>query len=116
MRKLVINKAHGGFSLSRQAFLRLRELGCKAALEEPDYGEYYTDGSGPREDIGWGEFFGREIPRDDPLLLQVVEELGAATNGRMASLKVVEIPDDVDWEVEEYDGLEWVAETHRRWY
>jgi hypothetical protein len=28
---------------------------------------------------------------------------------------VIEIPDDVEWEVEEYDGLEWVAEKHRTW-
>ena len=31
-------------------------------------------------------------------------------------LKVVEIPDGVDWEIEEYDGEEWVSEKHRVWY
>jgi len=30
-------------------------------------------------------------------------------------LKVVEIPDDVEWNVQEYDGNEWVAEKHRIW-
>jgi hypothetical protein len=45
----------------------------------------------------------------------VVEELGARANGRHAELKVVEIPANVDWEIDEYDGAEWVAEKHRIW-
>jgi hypothetical protein len=53
--------------------------------------------------------------RADPLLVQVVEELGAAANGSCASLKVVEIPDGVDWEIDEYDGSETIAEKHRSW-
>ncbi len=36
-------------------------------------------------------------------------------NQNFAKLKVVEIPDDVDWEVENYDGIEWIAEKHRIW-
>ena len=27
----------------------------------------------------------------------------------------VEIPDDVEWQIEEYDGSEWIAEKHRIW-
>jgi len=30
-------------------------------------------------------------------------------------LKIVDIPDGVEWEIEEYDGMEWVAEKHRTW-
>ena len=33
----------------------------------------------------------------------------------LAKLKIVEIPDDVEWIIEEYDGKEWIAEDHRRW-
>jgi hypothetical protein len=36
-------------------------------------------------------------------------------NGDFAELKVVEIPDDVQWQIEEYDGKEWIAEKHRTW-
>ena len=32
-----------------------------------------------------------------------------------STLKIIEIPDDVDWIIEEYDGNEWVAEKHRTW-
>ena len=115
MKEIVINACYGGFGLSRQAFLRLRELGCKEALEEPDYGECWSTRRGPRRDYGDGDSFGANVPRDDPLLVKVVKELKEAANGRCAELKVVEIPDDVDWRVEEYDGVEWVAEKHRTW-
>ncbi len=30
-------------------------------------------------------------------------------------MQIVEIPDDVDWEVMEYDGMEHIAEKHRTW-
>lgn len=57
----------------------------------------------------------RPDDRGDPLLVQVVEELGEASYGGYANLKVVEIPDDVDYEIDEYDGMEHVAEKHRTW-
>jgi hypothetical protein len=45
----------------------------------------------------------------------VVEEMGENVNTRFSELKVVEIPNDVEWQIEEYDGAEWVAEKHRTW-
>lgn len=53
--------------------------------------------------------------RSHPLLLRVVEELGEAANGFAAELKIVEIPDGVDYEISEYDGIEHIAEKHRTW-
>lgn len=35
--------------------------------------------------------------------------------GDCADLKIVEIPDDVEWVIEEYDGIEYVSEVHRTW-
>jgi len=32
-----------------------------------------------------------------------------------SSLKVVKIPNNVKWEIEEYDGSEWVSEKRRTW-
>lgn len=53
--------------------------------------------------------------RSDPILVQTVEELGEKANGRHAKLKVVEIPDEIEWEIDEYDGMEIVRETSRSW-
>lgn len=57
----------------------------------------------------------RPSKRDDPILIKVVEELGKEANGRCAELKIVEIPDGVEWEIDEYDGVESVEEKHRSW-
>ena len=53
--------------------------------------------------------------RSHPLIIKVVETLGESANGRCADLKIVEIPDDVEWEVDEYNGFEHIAEKHRIW-
>lgn len=51
----------------------------------------------------------RPDKRDDPLLIQVIEELGEEANASHAKLKIVEIPDGVEWHIEEYDGHEYVV-------
>ena len=60
-------------------------------------------------------FSGGDISRDDEHLIQVVEELGEEANGECAKLEIVEIPNGVDWEKDEYDGIESVEEAHRSW-
>jgi len=113
MRKLVINKSYGAFCLSHMAFLRLRELGQREALQEPDLGAYWPSGATPQEPSL--NMCGVLIPRDDQKLVQVVEELGAVANGHCAELKIVEIPHDVHWEIEKVGGVEHVSEVHRMW-
>ena len=56
-----------------------------------------------------------DLDRDDPILVEVVEELGEKANARFAKLAITEVPDGVSWGIEEYDGQEWVSETHRTW-
>jgi hypothetical protein len=56
-----------------------------------------------------------DIPRDDPALVQLVEELGAAAADGYSELRIADVPDGVQWFIEEYDGKEWVAEKHRTW-
>lgn len=93
MPKIVINACFGGFGLS------------EAALDE------YKS----RKDITDPNFYYYDIPRDCPVLVAMVEEQGTAVNGGFADLKIVEVPDDVDWYIDEYDGNEHVAERHRTW-
>lgn len=46
----------------------------------------------------------------------VVEALGSKeASGMCAELKVVEIPNYIQFQIEEYDGSEWIAEKHNTW-
>jgi hypothetical protein len=118
MRQIVINTSYGsdrhsGFCVSHKAFLRLRELGQQQALEEPNLGAYWPKAAGPREPSL--NQCGALIPRDDEKLVQVVMELAEEANGHCAELKIVEIPNDVQWLIETRAGVEHVSETHRTW-
>ena len=53
--------------------------------------------------------------RTHPLVIRLVEEIGEAASGPYAKLAVVEIPDGIEWEIDEYDGQERIAECHRSW-
>lgn len=55
----------------------------------------------------------RPDDRTDKDLIAVVEKLGDKASGSCAELKIVEIPDGVDWEIDEYDGIESIHEKHR---
>jgi hypothetical protein len=93
IRRIVINKQHGGFGLSDIAEARYCEL---AGIDVEKFSTY-------------------DLARDDPYLIQTIRELGETANSRFSTLKIVEIPGEVEWEIGEYDGLEWVAEKHRTW-
>ena len=133
--KVVINACYGGFGLSEKAVMRYAELKGLTVYPErnPLFTTYWLVPEGEREDrtnyYSWplkeqrasNKRLAKQvmnehtIPRDDPALVQVVEELGADANARFAELEVVEIPDGVAWQIEEYDGYEHVAEKHRTW-
>jgi hypothetical protein len=139
--KIVINNCFGGFGLSHEAVLRYAELkGITLYPEKNDnsFGivTYWKSDKNSRPETKEGDafysmpleerqkynamtdeqlFYERGILRDDVALVKVVEEMGAAANSRYSDLKVVEIPDNVEWQIEEYDGNEWVAEKHRTW-
>lgn len=141
--KVVINNCFGGFGLSHDAMMRYGEI--KGTPFYPEHDKKYpslkivTYWTVPEDQrpktLTDEEFYAapmeerkasneaydkltvscREIPRDDLALVQVVEEMGDAASGKYAALKIVEIPDDVQWEIDEYDGNEHVAEVHRTW-
>jgi hypothetical protein len=113
MAKIVINTSYERFCVSHKAFLRLRELGQRDALNEIDHGAYWPAAASPQEPSL--NQCGILIPRDDHRLVQVVEELRGEANGHCAELKVVTIPDDVEWVVLKKNGREHVSEQHRTW-
>jgi hypothetical protein len=134
MTEVVVNRCFGGFGLSHKAVMRYADLkGMKLFVELDDitkqvYKEravignpelihhYWTKENRTKEDdVNDYYFSGSDIKRDDPTLIQVIRELGKEANGLFAKLDIVTIPDDVDWEISEYDGSESVEEVHRSW-
>lgn len=133
IRKIVINGDYGGFSVSEAAARRMAELGSACAAHEVNEYDRKNRGELTEEEAEWhakyptltAHWYGYlhgdrkagvdELTRDDPFLVQVVEEMGRDANGTCAHLQVVVIPAGVEWQIEEYDGSEWVSEKHRTW-
>ena len=108
--KIVINKCFGGFSISKEAAEVMAKNGCKRAkkeLQESKDGVFY----------GYGLVKGMrgEYDRTSPYLINAVETLGKKSWGHCAKLKVFEIPDGIEYYIDNYDGLETIHETHRSW-
>ena len=111
--KLVLNKCYGGFSLSQKGVALYFELQGWTLVTEDELAfcpMHYKD---KKSDKNY--WYDRNLKRNDPILLQVVETLGDEANGIYAKLEVIEIPDDIDWEINDYDGYEYVEEKHRSW-
>ena len=83
MTKIVYNACYGGFGLSGYGFARYKELGGTC-----DYD--------------------RDIPRTDPLLVQVVDELGEEADSGFSKLCMIALPAGTKYRIEEYDGFETV--------
>jgi len=128
--KVVINTCFGGFGLSHKAVMRYAELKGMTLYHKKslmvnqyftmpvdEYDRLYAECREKKNyDAINGAFFSdQRIERNDPVLIQIVEELGEESWGTYAKLKVVNIPDDTRWEIHDYDGSEHVAEYHRTW-
>lgn len=85
--EVVINVRYGGFGISREAEdAYVSKTGCNCEDVES-----YLEGN-----------------RDDPVLVQIVKELGTRANDEHSSLKIVHIPAQYAryYQIIEYDGLE----------
>ncbi len=115
LRDIVINECHGGFGLSKDAQITwLERSGISYTIESRE-DRHSTDRLGPYIFVNNQHWDSRDIKRDDTVLVSLVKELGKASWGEHARLKIVRVPADVDWVIEDYDGYEWVAEAHRTW-
>ena len=137
--KVVINGCYGGFSLSPEAMKMLaKKKGRECHFFKHEYENIldiqYTPVSMKDADMFSTAFDTVELPEDmsnewyvehvidsrpddrtDPDLIAVVQKLKKKANGNCAELHIVEIPDDVNYSIEEYDGIEHIAEVHRTW-
>jgi uncharacterized protein involved in tellurium resistance len=114
-RDIVINAQYGGFGLSKDAQIAyLERAGIPYVTKDRD-DRHSNQRYGPMIIVNGKHWYDKNISRDDPVLVGLVKELGKASWGDHARLKIVRIPADVDWQIEDYDGQEWVSEQHRTW-
>lgn len=131
MTKVVYNGCFGGFSISDAALKRYAEIKGVTLYPEKEerfgFTTYWTvppDQRGPMlKGNAWNtatmkqrqasnEFYRkntlseRDFERDDPILVQVVEELGEMANGRCAKLLIEDLPKGTLYRISEYDGNE----------
>lgn len=130
--KIVINTCYGGFGLSTAAYEQLIAWGVPVCKYEKDPGdaevifdrELTPPGECPLVDIyhkykhaGHARYWDcwTRGSRTHPLVVRVVETLGIVASDELSRLRVITIPDDVEWAIEEYDGKECIHERHRTW-
>jgi hypothetical protein len=128
--KVVYNACYGGFNLSREACKRYWELqGQQVWIEDGDFMDTFTVWLVPPEErvvqkewrsmtqeerIDFNQryskqtWYDRNVSRHDPILVQVVEELGDKANGMCAKLAIDEVSGP--YRIDEYDGYESVIE------
>ena len=106
--KIAINRDYGSFDLSDGAYSFIaKHKNWQHACDDYDH-SYWIDERGVY-------IYASDLARNDPVLIQCIETLGDHANGPYSDIKIVEVPNDVDWYVDDYDGSEWVAERHRTW-
>lgn len=142
LKSIVVNKSWGGFSLSYEGVMayaknkgiklfayvdKRDERGDLLPLEEKNRFKSYSGEekafiiyyfTKPLKDGDYDEnsyFSESDIKRDDPALVKTVKQLKEKANGNCARLVIVKIPNDVEWEIDDYDGMETVHEKHRSW-
>jgi hypothetical protein len=140
-REVVINKCFGGFGLSYEATMEYAKLrgfklyaytdgrdknGNKLSFDLPNKDRlieiksekeakeafivYYYKDKNFKE-----HFFDSDIERDDPYLIKVVKKLEEKANDNFAELKIVKIPFDIKYTIDDYDGAESIEEEHKIW-
>jgi hypothetical protein len=129
MTKVVYNACYGGFGLSKEACQRYWDIkgqqvwieqnpefisldmfdvwlvSPEERLEKREWSSMTTD-----ERIAYNKAYSKQtwyyntVDRHDPVLVQVVEELGDKANGICAKLRIDEV--DGPYRIDEYDGNE----------
>ena len=111
MKKIVINKCFGGFSISLEAAKFMAKRGNKQAKEEIKIYEKEKQWFG----FGYSNQYKEQYSRTDPDLILVIETLKDKASGNGSKLTIVKIPNNIEWEITEYDGIEKIEEKHKSW-
>ena len=138
MKKVILNKCFGGFDVSKEAYmLYAKKKGLTLYLYESEFinrkfiykkvnddnsifRHYFIKDMGDNVEISNEDYekyclYLKDEHREDPILIEVVEELGEKASERFGNLKVVEIPDDLEYVIDEYDGIETLHQKVEEW-
>lgn len=139
MKKVILNKCYGGFGVSEEGYrLYAKKLGKELYLYKKNWESYKPKFEKVQNDTsGMSYYFTRDLGdcldeidkkdwdenylyldrtcREDSALIEVVEELGEKANTMYSNLKIVEIPDNLDYVIDDYDGVETLHEKVREW-
>lgn len=139
-KKILINTLFlGNFNVSHEVIMKYCKLknitvyperGEKYTDGEPDYYTYWTvppelrpqiinydDATDEAMNKYHAEFkekiFDEEkFERDDPVLIEIITEIGIEkSSGNNCRLKIIEIPDNIEWTINSNFGREWVCEN-----
>ena len=127
MTKVVFNQCYGGFGLSKEAVQRYWELKEQQVwIEDDQWGftvwlvppeerlkpknteEFYAMSFSER--VAYNQacsaqtWYYSNVNRHDPILVQVVEELGDKANAEYAKLRIAQVSGP--YRIDEYDGFE----------
>lgn len=122
MTKIVYNACYGGFGLSHEAVMRYAEIkGITLYVNEDTFARSYflcpveeyeriiaEDDTDEFDRLNELYFSVRNIERTDPILVEVVEELGEAASDRFAELCIYNVSPGTLYRIDEYDGMETV--------
>jgi hypothetical protein len=137
MKKVILNKCFGGFGLSKDAYELYakkkgisvfrytqenlkKEIYTYATDDNRTFDFYFTKDFGDNvyiSDEDFKKYFLKldEKFREDKTLIEVVEELGEKANVFYSNLKIAEIPDDLDYVIDNYDGIETLHQKVKEW-
>lgn len=137
--KIILNKCYGGFDVSKEAYmlyakkkgLELYQYASDFAIfkkciykktnDETLFKNYFIKDMGDNIEISNEDYkkynlYLDDEHRQDPILIEVIEELGKKASGRFGRLEVVEIPDNCYYKIDKYDGIETIYYSNSEIY
>jgi hypothetical protein len=115
MTKIIYNACFGGFGLSSAAMRRYAEIKGWEYRPDDEERSWSTGKVVSPEGEEYSEY-DLDENRTDPVLVQVVEELGEKADGMCAKLVIEDLPAGTRYRIEEYDGNESIeTEDDIRW-
>lgn len=114
---VAVNKEHGGFSISQEVVDILKENNIKMDLSGQEDSSFF-----PISEYGYFVhnktfFIESDNYHECRTFFPLIEAIRKAKNpnGKLSHIEIVEIPDDIKWYIDDYDGFEIVREEHRTW-